>query len=317
VQTSREAQEMAGNPAMMVDPWGLDGGSSEFIGPPAPTMGQTVDLGDGIVKIFNGSSWLKGVQVTADRSTNWNGSWNIFGLIPKFDYSNSASSTDWSNTFKAVGNAAINLVNSVPELANLGLYNAEMIHKHGISEYSSKLKELTVTEIASSYSYIAETPLQEIGDDVVSGLHTPQFAEGLYTLSFSVILARPSTSGAALARPKSVSTPVVAADASASIDPFSVRFSQASVSSKFRTGGSIDELADALRRGTVMPNEVPPIRLVNRDGVLYTLDNRRLEAFRRAEVNVPYRMATDAEVAGESWKFTTSNGGETIRVRGK
>jgi len=202
---------MAGNPAMMVDPWGLDDDPS-FIGPPAPTKGQMVNIGDGMVKIFNGTGWEKGVMATADRSTNWNGSWNIFGLIPKFDYSNSASSTDWSNTFKAVGNAAINLVNTVPELVNSVLYNAEMIHNNGISEYSSKLKELTVTEIASAYSYIAETPLQEIGGNVIGGLHTPQFAEGLYTLSFSVILARPSTSGAALARPKSVATPAVVGD---------------------------------------------------------------------------------------------------------
>ncbi len=46
-----------------------------------------------------------------------------------------------------------------------------------------------------------------------------------------------------------------------------------------------------------------------------TLDNRRLEAFRRAGVAVPYRMATVEEVEAETWKFTTHNEGTFIRVR--
>ncbi len=105
--------------------------------------------------------------------------------------------------------------------------------------------------------------------------------------------------------------------AAGSIEPTAVRFSQSSISKNFSAGGSIDDLAAALRAGTTKAGDVPAIRLVERDNVLFTLDNRRLEAFRRAGVEAPYRMATPAETAAESWKFTTHNGGTSIRVRGE
>jgi hypothetical protein len=99
------------------------------------------------------------------------------------------------------------------------------------------------------------------------------------------------------------------------IDPNRVRFSQNSIRATFRDGGSIDQLAEGLRSGSVNAEDVAPIRLFERDGKLFTLDNRRLEAFRRAGVRVPYRMATPEEVQEESWKFTTQNEGASIRVR--
>ncbi len=107
------------------------------------------------------------------------------------------------------------------------------------------------------------------------------------------------------------------ARATETIDPTAVRFSQSSISPNFSAGGSIDDLAEGLRSGTVMAGDVPAIRLVERDGNLFTLDNRRLEAFRRAETQIPYQMATPAEAAAEAWKFTTRNGGTSIRVRGE
>lgn len=100
------------------------------------------------------------------------------------------------------------------------------------------------------------------------------------------------------------------------IDPNEVRFSQDSIYYRFLDGSTIDELAEALRTGQVDPDDVPPIRLVERGGRLFTLDNRRLEAFRRAGLNVPYRMATPEEARAEIWKFTTKNGGISVRIRG-
>src|SRR3954470_21224128 len=100
-----------------------------------------------------------------------------------------------------------------------------------------------------------------------------------------------------------------------SIDPHEVRFSQDSVKATFRDGGTMDELAEGLKSGSVKPEEVAPIRLFERDGKRFTPENRRLEAFRRAGVHVPYRMATPEEVQEEGWKFTTKNQGIPIRVR--
>ena len=101
------------------------------------------------------------------------------------------------------------------------------------------------------------------------------------------------------------------------IDAASVRFSQSSISRNFSTGGTIDDLAAGLRNGSINPANIPPIRLIEQDGNLFSLDNRRLWSFQQAEVPVPYRMATPQEAAGEAWKFTTQSGGTSIRVRGQ
>ena len=101
------------------------------------------------------------------------------------------------------------------------------------------------------------------------------------------------------------------------IDSAAVRFSQSSISRNFSAGGTIDDLASGLRTGSVNPTSIPPIRLVERERTMFTLDNRRLWSFQQAKVPVPYRMATPQEAAAEAWKFTTPNGGASIRVRGQ
>lgn len=100
------------------------------------------------------------------------------------------------------------------------------------------------------------------------------------------------------------------------IDPNIVRFSQSSISKTFRDGTTIDNLAISLRNGATKINEMPPIRLVNQNNVLFTLDNRRLEAFRRAGMQIPYRMATPDEIASEAWKFSSKNWGISIKIKG-
>jgi hypothetical protein len=84
----------------------------------------------------------------------------------------------------------------------------------------------------------------------------------------------------------------------------------------FRDGTSIDNLAEELRSGRIRPRDVPAIRVFEHDGKLFTLDNRRLEAFRRAGVDVPTRMASPLEMAEGAWKFTTPNDAVSIRIRG-
>lgn len=105
-------------------------------------------------------------------------------------------------------------------------------------------------------------------------------------------------------------------DAAKSVDSSAVRFSQSSVKGVFSDGRSVDELADGLRSGAVNPSDVPAIRLVERDGSFFSLDNRRLLAFQKAGMDVPYRVATPSEAASEAWKFSTTNGGTSIRIRG-
>ena len=106
-------------------------------------------------------------------------------------------------------------------------------------------------------------------------------------------------------------------NAANTIDSAAVRFSQSSISRNFSAGGTIDDLAAGLRNGSVNPTSIPPVRLVERGGSMSTLDNHRLLSFQQAEVPIPYRMATPQEAAAEAWKFTTTNGGTSIRVRGQ
>ena len=63
-----------------------------------------------------------------------------------------------------------------------------------------------------------------------------------------------------------------------------------------------------------------PIRLVERDGHLVSIDNRRLQAFREAGKDIPTRMATPQEVqeAIRRGKFSAGpTGSDTIRIRGR
>ena len=101
------------------------------------------------------------------------------------------------------------------------------------------------------------------------------------------------------------------------VNPSEVRFSQDSVGANFKNGNSIEDTAAGIRSGDIKPSEFPPIRLVERDGNLHTLDNRRLVTFQKAGVSqVPYRMATPEEAANEAWKFTKNSGGDSILIRG-
>ena len=103
-------------------------------------------------------------------------------------------------------------------------------------------------------------------------------------------------------------------------NPFAIRFSQDSIRPEFREPqfGTIDDLAQGLRTGRMQPDEVEPIRLVERESTLITLDNCRLQAFRQAGVEIPTRMATREELthAERTEKFSAGTGGtEAINIR--
>ncbi|MCS6863481.1 MAG: hypothetical protein NZS48_00190 [Gemmata sp.] len=98
------------------------------------------------------------------------------------------------------------------------------------------------------------------------------------------------------------------------IDPMKIRFSQDSIKGSFKDGGNVHQLAADLIAGKVDPNSIPPIRLVERDGKIYTLDNRRLKAFQEAGITISYEKL-DTIPTKELYKFTTINEGVDIVVR--
>ena len=100
-------------------------------------------------------------------------------------------------------------------------------------------------------------------------------------------------------------------------DPQNIRFTQDSIGTTFRDGRSVQGLIDGLKSGKVSPNNLPPIRTFQKDGMTFTLGNRRLFAADQAGVKIRTVPATAQEIAKElPRKFTTPNQGCIICVRG-
>ncbi len=126
------------------------------------------------------------------------------------------------------------------------------------------------------------------------------------------------------ARAEAASGSLLAAEGAATIDTAAVRFTQNSVKGTFGNGTTLNDAIAALREGGAEAGaKYPAIRIFERDGALFTLDNRRLLVFSQAGQQVPFRFATAAEVAAETTgpfsKFTTtaSQGwGQFITIRG-
>ena len=74
---------------------------------------------------------------------------------------------------------------------------------------------------------------------------------------------------------------------------------------------------EALKSGTLQATDLPVIRIwKDSNGKLWILDHRRLAAFRIAELDsVPFRWATDEEVASQMWKMTTKTQGTSIKLK--
>ena len=106
-------------------------------------------------------------------------------------------------------------------------------------------------------------------------------------------------------------------DAPQNVVGSNIKFSQPTISQNFSKNGQINDLIAGLKSGKVKPSDVPAIRVVERNGELVTLDNRRLAAFQAAGVDVPIQRVSlaDPAIAKEfAKKFNPVNGGEHIIV---
>ncbi|WP_155917885.1 RHS repeat-associated core domain-containing protein [Marmoricola sp. URHB0036] len=92
-----------------------------------------------------------------------------------------------------------------------------------------------------------------------------------------------------------------------------VRFTQDSAGGSFKDGRLVLDLAHDMAETGRAPPELPPIRVFQQDGALYSLDNRRLFAGQFANVDLPYRWATQSEIL--SRRQTQIYGGTSISIR--
>ena len=104
-----------------------------------------------------------------------------------------------------------------------------------------------------------------------------------------------------------------------SIDPKSIRFSQDSISYKFQKpfeNQTVDDFIAGLGNKSIDPSTIKPIRIVEKDGMIFTLDNRRLYSFQKVDIEIPYTKL-DSIPKRQQFKFTTENNGVDIFVKGK
>jgi len=99
-------------------------------------------------------------------------------------------------------------------------------------------------------------------------------------------------------------------------NPGSIRFMQDSISSTFKDGTSPQDTIEALKSVVISPADLPPIRVYEQGGLVYTLDNRRLFATYQAGTQVNIIPTTVQEVSSQGRKFTTPNRGCIICIKG-
>ncbi len=97
---------------------------------------------------------------------------------------------------------------------------------------------------------------------------------------------------------------------SGQIAPHHILFSQGSIRATFKDGTKISDLTKGFKNGSIDPLSVKPIRLVEKDGKVFSLDNRRLKAFQDANVEIPF-VKLDEIPKKEKFKFKDYETGKT------
>ena len=128
--------------------------------------------------------------------------------------------------------------------------------------------------------------------------------------------ARSVNRGAATSRKFLTQADFVKLPGSGKLDPKQVRFSQDRISNRFRNGKSLRETIAGLKDGSINPSSIKPIRIVVRDGQVYTLDNRRLYVYQQAGVDIRFERL-DKIPKNELRKFSTVNEGTSVVVGGQ
>ena len=156
-------------------------------------------------------------------------------------------------------------------------------------------------------------PISKAGlQDVWNGTYDSAIGRRIGAGTFNYLLM---TIGGALLKGKGTACEAVESGSN-TVNPKDVNFMQSSI--KNQTGEhTVLGNAEALKSGALKATDLPEIRIwQDADGKLWTLDHRRLAAFRMAELDsVPFRWATDEEVANQMWKMTTKTNGISIKLK--
>ena len=176
---------------------------------------------------------------------------------------------------------------------------------------------LSVLEATGGAIDVTITYLDDATDNEVSGQWNeldPRTRSQLVGAGKIVSIALPAGSVKVLQRLKFGKAPT------GRVDPSQIRFSQDSIRDTFKDGRTVQDLVTGLKNGSIRPEDVPPIRTVEINGQLISIDNRRLAAFREARMPIRTIPATAQEIADAQkvGKFSAGpSGSDTIRIRGQ
>lgn len=100
------------------------------------------------------------------------------------------------------------------------------------------------------------------------------------------------------------------------LDPSDIHYTQDSISNTFKkgphAGEHVDDLIDALKAGTVTPDDIPALQVFKQNGKIYSANNRRLFVYKKAGIKrVPVIWIERSGL----WHELTGNGINII-VRG-
>ena len=95
-------------------------------------------------------------------------------------------------------------------------------------------------------------------------------------------------------------------------------YSQDSIKEKYDDGHTIYSTLSVCKKHPFVRNQIPRIRVCQRNGKIYSLDNRRLWVFKKLEADgyitgIPVKTVSNDRLTPE--KFTTQNGGESVEIR--
>jgi hypothetical protein len=112
-----------------------------------------------------------------------------------------------------------------------------------------------------------------------------------------------------------LSDDVAITTASKVLNPKDIHFMQSSI--KNATGDfTVLGNAEALRAGVLNPEVLRINVWKDASGKIWTLDHRRLAAFRLSGLNeVPINWVSPSQAQSQMWKMTTTNGGSAIRLK--
>ena len=99
-------------------------------------------------------------------------------------------------------------------------------------------------------------------------------------------------------------------------NPQKIRYTQDSISKNFHDGRSVDDMISGLMNGSISPDDVKAIRVFEENGKLYSIDNRRLYAFKQADMDrIKIKRISKNQIP--PGRRSTPNDGLSIRVRGR